>query len=106
LIHFSRSNNGHNPPVVVNDGYVIHPVLPPTGAEGEPPKHAAVRWLGVWLDRKLQWKRHVQERCAAAIKVSRFLRGLANTHHRPPAFALRTAITTVMIPTALYAEEC
>jgi hypothetical protein len=92
--------------VVVNDNYVIHPVRPPETAEGEPPKHAAVRWLGVWLDRKLKWKRHVQERCATAMKAARFMRSLANTRHGPPAFALRTAVTTVIIPTALYAAEC
>jgi hypothetical protein len=91
--------------VVVNDDYVIHPVQPPAAAKSEPPQYAAVRWLGVWLDRKLQWKRHVQERCTMAMKMARFMCSLANTRHGPPAFALKTAIITVVIPTALYIAE-
>jgi hypothetical protein len=54
LIHFTRNNRSLNSLVVVSGDYVIHPVQPPAVDEGKPPRHAAVRWLGVWLDRKLQ----------------------------------------------------
>jgi hypothetical protein len=105
-MHFSRKKDGLNPPVVVNDTLTIQPAAPPARPEGAPPIQAAVRWLGAWFDRKLSFKRHVHERCARAEKVARHLRNLANTKDGPPAHALRKAVTTVVIPTALYAAEC
>ena len=105
LIHFSRRKNTDNPPVRIDDSYIIRPAEAPAQREGTPPKQTAVRWLGVWFDRRLTFKRHIQERCARAEKVARHLRNLANTKNGPPAHALRKAVTTVVIPTALYAAE-
>ena len=41
--------------------------------EAEP----AMRWLGVWLDPKLNFKRHIAEKAAAAKRVANHIRGLS-----------------------------
>jgi hypothetical protein len=108
--HFSRKKNQDNPDVKVSTTLTIKPVQPPAasqnGASRSPAIQCALRWLEVWFDRSLTFKRYIQERCARAEKVARHLRSLANTKNGPHAFLLRTAITTVVIPTALYAAEC
>lgn len=106
LIHFSRKRDPANPPVHVSPTFIIQPAAEQVARPGVLGKQAAVRWLGVWYDRRITFKRHVHERCARAEKVARHLRSLANTKNGPPAHALRKAIITVVIPTALYAAEC
>ncbi|KAI1667284.1 hypothetical protein L13192_07993 [Pyrenophora tritici-repentis] len=65
----------------------------------------ALRWLGVWFDRGLTFKKHVAERAAQARKVANHLRSLANTAHGPPAGSLRKAAITCILPILLYGAE-
>ena len=99
LIHLTRQRGLYAPPVVVDDVLTINPVAP-TGDN-----QAALRWLGVWFDRKLTFKRHVAERVAKARKVAQHIRGLAKTTCGPPADSLRKAVVTCVLPSLLYGAE-
>ncbi|RAL63176.1 hypothetical protein DID88_004255 [Monilinia fructigena] len=65
----------------------------------------ALRWLGVWFDRRLTFRRHVAERAGKARQVARHIRGLAKTVDGPPASALRKAVITCVIPSLTYGTE-
>ncbi|RAL61072.1 hypothetical protein DID88_010413 [Monilinia fructigena] len=65
----------------------------------------ALRWLGVWFDRRLTFKRHVAERAGKARQIARHIRGLAKTVDGPPASALRKAVITCVIPSLAYGTE-
>ncbi|RAL61113.1 hypothetical protein DID88_010452 [Monilinia fructigena] len=62
----------------------------------------ALRWLGVWIDRKLSFKRHVAERSTKALKVARHIKGLAGVRFGPPAASLRKAVVTCVQSSLLY----
>ena len=100
LIHLSRQLDTYAPAVVVNDSLSISPITPEEGG-GQP----ALRWLGLWFDRKLTFKRHAIERTAKAKKIAQHIRGLARTTYGPPANALRKAAITCVLPTLLYGAE-
>jgi hypothetical protein len=38
-----------------------------------------IKWLGMWLDRKLTFKKYVKIRCAAAIRAFYLIKRLSNT---------------------------
>jgi ribonuclease HI len=118
LLHIvGKARDYENPPVEVNADFVIQPIPLPqrkggyeeditqdTNASTEE-QQPALRWLGVWFDRKFSFKRHVRERCARAKLVARHIRGLAGIKHGPPAEQLRKATISCVIPTALYGAE-
>ena len=66
MIHLTRKKGDHSPDIIVNEELTIHPITT-APKDGDQP---ALRWLGVWFDRKLSFKRHVAERAAKARKVS------------------------------------
>lgn len=101
MIHLTKKNGLAAPPCRVNDELTIHPILSAT-KEGDQP---ALRWLGVWFDRKLAFRRHVAERAAKARQVARHIRSLARTSDGPPASALRKAVITCILPSILYGTE-
>src|SRR6202165_1469668 len=78
LLHISAARSDADPPVVIN-GNTIQPVAEPQAENDTPSKLPALRWLGVYIDRKLTFRRHISERCSKAEKVAWHLRGLANT---------------------------
>jgi len=100
LLHFTRKRNRGNPACRVNDTLTIQPVA--TGSSGQEP---ALRWLGVWFDRKHNYHRHVAERAAKASRVAHHLRSIANTKNGPSAAAIRKAVTTCVLPSVLYGTE-
>jgi ribonuclease HI len=101
MIHLTRRRGGYSPWCIVDDELAIQPI---TTAEkdGEQP---AIRWLGVWFDRKLSFKRHITERAAKARKVANHIRGLARIKDGPPAAVLRKAVVTCVLPSILYGTE-
>lgn len=101
-MHFSVKRGGGAPPIPVNAGRmeVIKPIT--TAEHGEQP---AIRWLGVWLDRKLTFNRHVSERVTKGMKIARHIRGLGRVTCGPPATALRKAVTTCVLPALLFGAE-
>lgn len=64
-----------------------------------------VRWLGVWFDRRLSFRHHVETRVAIAKKAAQHLGHLTNTKGGIPAAAVRKAVTTCVLPIALYGAE-
>ncbi|KAJ6439060.1 reverse transcriptase [Purpureocillium lavendulum] len=65
----------------------------------------AMRWLGLWLDRKLSFKFHVDEWSAKARRVANLLKGIANTKHGPLPRAVRRAVKACVEPTLFYGAE-
>lgn len=109
--HFSRKagDRTKNPVVTLEDGTTITP--PPLPGQVERGTRAkwkdlpAIRWLGVFLDRQLNFKRHVAERCAAASRIAGHLRGLSGVKFGPPADSLRKAVIACVLPAATYGAE-
>jgi hypothetical protein len=69
---------------------------------GEQP---VLRWLGVWFDRKLTFRRHVFKRAVKAQVVAYHIQGLARTVYSPSASALRKAVVTCVLLFILYGTE-
>lgn len=103
MIHLTRQRGPTAPPCTVSDTLTIHPTT--QAQEQDSPKQPALRWLGVWFDRKLTFKRHIAERAAKARKVALHIRGLARTTCGPPAASLRKAVITCVIPRLLFGAE-
>ncbi|RAL65242.1 hypothetical protein DID88_001348 [Monilinia fructigena] len=101
MMHFTRRRHAHAPEAVISPTLTIQPT---TSAPGDT-KQPALRWLGVWLDRKLTFKRHIAERVEKARKVALHIKHLANTVHGPPAASLRKATITCVMPSLLYGAE-
>jgi hypothetical protein len=101
MIHLTRQKGSHAPPCVIYEQLTIKPISP-SGENTQP----ALRWLGVWFDRKLTFKRHVATRNAKAAKVAYHIRSLANTAYGPPASSLRKATIACVYPSLLYGTEC
>ncbi|RAL66684.1 hypothetical protein DID88_006366 [Monilinia fructigena] len=101
MIHLTRKNGSRAPDCVVSPDLVIPPITT-SPKKGDQP---ALRWLGVWFDRRLTFKRHVAERAGKARQIARHIRGLAKTVDGPPASALRKAVITCVIPSLTYGTE-
>jgi ribonuclease HI len=101
MIHLTNKRHGESPSCEVSPELTIEPITEPEKNGGIP----ALRWLGVWFDRRLKFKRHVQERAAKARGVAYHLRNLANTKNGPPASALRKAVITCVVPSLLFGTE-
>jgi len=95
LLHLTRQKGDYAPACTVDDQLTIQPT----------PKDGALRWLGVWFDRKLKFKTHVAARAAKARKVAQHIRSLARVKYGPPAAALRKAVVTCVLPSLLYGAE-
>lgn len=101
MIRITRQRSNYAPPCVVDEQLTIHPILP--GGEHSQP---ALRWLGVWFDRRLTFRRHVATRTAKAAKIAYHIRSLARTTYGPPASSLRKATIACVYPSLLYGSEC
>ena len=101
MIHLTKKTGQHAPACTVSSDLTIHPIIS-APKDGDQP---ALRWLGVWFDRKLGFKRHVAERAAKARQVARHIRSLARITDGPPASALRKAVITCILPSILYGTE-
>ncbi|CCE33119.1 uncharacterized protein CPUR_07042 [Claviceps purpurea 20.1] len=109
LIHITSSRTPDNPSIDLGS-QVITPI--PIRYEEDQNNRAspelripALRWLGVWIDRKFTFRRHVAEKCASAMKVVKHLRGLSNTVRGISPGAVRKAVIACVFPTALYGAE-
>lgn len=89
-----------NPPIRVREDYVITPA--PLPSRGCIP---TVRWLGLYVDRKLRFKEHVRIRAQKALRAANHLRHLSRTVHGPPPEATRKAALACVYSSALYGAE-
>jgi hypothetical protein len=94
LMHFHNktSSNTTNSPVTLPHGTIIHPS-----------KH--LRWLGVWLDRKLLFNYHVQQKTAAATRALNLISRLSNSEWGLSAPAMRQLYYSCITPIADYGAE-
>ncbi len=97
MIYLTKEPSGYAPQCIVNDELTIN-LITTALKDGEQP---ALRWLSVWFDRKLTFRRHVSEQAVKARKVSYYIRGLARTTYGPLASSLRKAVTTCVLPLIL-----
>ena len=87
MIHLTTQLGSYAPLCVVDEQLTIYPILP--GGEHCQP---ALRWLGIWFDRRLTSRRRVATRAAKAAKVAYHIRSLAKTtcgplvDHQPAPF--------------------
>jgi len=67
LIHFhSKRNIGENVNICFSENYLV---------EAKP----TVKWLGIWLDSKLNFKEHVEKKVAQATRIFHQIKRLSNT---------------------------
>lgn len=91
VMHFSRKKNTISPPVRHGD-HLIEP-------------KEALRWLGLWLDRKLTFKAHVTKWASTAGTVANILKSITGSSYGPsPAYA-RQAVKACVEPMLLYGLE-
>jgi hypothetical protein len=69
IIHFSWKGGNHALSCIMNDKLTVQPIITALKA-GEQP---ALRWLRVWFDRKLTFRRHMFKRAAKARVVAYYI---------------------------------
>ena len=69
------------------------------------PIAGSARWLGVYFDRKLSFKAHVETMARKARKAAQALRLLSGCTRGAPPKLMRNAVTACVVPAALYAAE-
>jgi hypothetical protein len=67
-IYFYRGQAPIEIGITINTGFETFEVLP----------QEQIKWLGMWLDRKLIFKKHVEMRCAAATRAFYLIKRLSN----------------------------
>ncbi|KID81346.1 reverse transcriptase [Metarhizium guizhouense ARSEF 977] len=75
VMHFSHKKDDTSPSVT-------HGGIAKVPAE-------AIRWLGIWLDKKLTFRTHIEKWAAKVKKVAGHLHGLCNTKHGPLPAAIQ-----------------
>lgn len=101
MIHLHTGRTTASPTLQVRENLAIIPITTAPKSGQQP----ALRWLGMWFDRKLRFRRHVAERATKARHVAQHIRSLARTKDGPPASSLRKAVVTCVLSSALYGSE-
>jgi hypothetical protein len=68
-IHFYKGRAPIKISITINIGSETVKVLP----------QEQIKWLGMWLDRKLTFKKYVKVRCAAVTRAFHLIKRLSNT---------------------------
>ena len=93
LIHFKHRRNAPVNPLSITIG--TNTIQP----------SSCLRWLGVWLDPRLTFRRHIKEKTAAATRAYFALRRLANTQNGLTVAAMRLLYISAVIPILDYGAE-
>ncbi|KJZ68988.1 hypothetical protein HIM_11629 [Hirsutella minnesotensis 3608] len=91
VMHFSPRRRETKPPV--------------RHADVEKQPETAMRWLGLWLDRKLTFKTHVEKWTAKAQTVANHIRSLGNTRRGALPRAMQRAVRACVEPILLFGVE-
>ncbi|KAJ3478790.1 hypothetical protein NLG97_g8480 [Lecanicillium saksenae] len=86
IMHFSRRNADTDQPLIIYHG------------DKEIRASQSMRWLGIWLDRKLTFNDHIQKWTQKARRVINHLRVMNNTVRGMSATAARRAVWAVTMP--------
>ncbi|SLM36388.1 reverse transcriptase [Lasallia pustulata] len=92
LIHFARGQKEATAEVTLPNKTVIKPVI-------------EVKWLGIWLDRKLTFKTHVQKKASAATSVLHLIHRLMNSEWGLSAQAGKQLYTACITSISDYGAE-
>jgi hypothetical protein len=92
LIHFSNSRNPESPELLLPNGTIIQP-------------SQVVRWLGIWLDPKLNFKEHCNKRFSQATRTLHTVSRLSNREWGLQPAAFRQIYLACIVPIADYASE-
>lgn len=65
----------------------------------------SVRWLGVHLDPRLSFRKHMEIMTGKALKTANFLRSLNKTQKGSPPNAVAMAAKACVLPVTLYGLE-
>lgn len=96
--HFTRGTNHSNPACPVHTSQGIHIVKPP-------PPGGATRWLGIWFDQRMSFRKHCRTLAAKARQTAAGIKALANTVRGASALLLRQATVACVIPVLCYGAE-
>ncbi|KAL1952888.1 hypothetical protein VTO42DRAFT_4058 [Malbranchea cinnamomea] len=98
LVHFTCRRCSNNPAIELDTGVEAH-LIKATPLDG------AVRYLGIWLDRKLTFKKYVDTMAVKARQVAGGIQALSNTVRGAPVQLLRQAVQACMLPILCYRAE-
>ena len=91
LIHF-KDNKSPNTPFINTDKSILAP-------SGE------VKWLGIWLDQKLNFNKHRRQKQASGERLVNMLRSLTSTWKGLPLQQARHIYISAILPTMLWGSE-
>ncbi|RFU78212.1 reverse transcriptase [Trichoderma arundinaceum] len=92
LIHFFRTRGREHREHVTFEDKTISPQL-------------NVRWLGIHLDSRLSFRKHVEAMASKALKAANFLRSLNQVQKGSPPDAVAKAAKACVTPVALFGAE-
>ena len=92
LIHFCKSRKEPTAEITLPNNTVIKPA-------------SQVKWLGIWLDRKLTFKAHVQKKVTAATRVLHLIHRLMNSEWGLSAQAEKQLYLTCITSVSDYGAE-
>src|SRR5258707_15691805 len=95
-IYFYKRHAPIETGITINTGFKAIEVLP----------QKQIKWLGMWLDRKLTFKKHVEVRCAAATRAFHSIRRLSNTSKGLSFQATRQLYITYIKAVEAYGVPC
>jgi ribonuclease HI len=99
LLHLTKNRKHKNPPIsVVKPDKTTHTVTPIA-------EKATLRWLGVFFDRKLTFKHHVDYWSTKAARIANGIRTLGTLANGPSPKLMTQAIKACVLPIAYYAAE-
>ena len=99
LAHFSRRKGcNNNPPISLDIESETHSI-------DATPLRDSIRYLGVWLDRKLRFKKHVEVMAAKARRIASGIQALSNTVRGAPVQLLRQAVQACVLSVLCYGAE-
>ena len=98
LQHYAKGRKGDNPACTIH--------TPEDTVEIKPPSpNGATRWLGIWFDRKLNFKAHARTLASKAKQAAGGIQALANTVRGVKAPLLRQATIACVVSVLCYGAE-
>lgn len=101
LIHLTKRPTSINPDLTL----ACPDAASPAWTVQATPTNGAIRWLGVWFDRRLSFQTHARKAKKKGLTVTTALRSLSCTTRGVPPQAARAAAVACVLPTCLYASE-
>lgn len=92
LMHFTTRRTNENPGIFLPNGEVRQAVSP----------NGALKWLGVFLDRKLTFRQHIKEVCRKAQNVVDGMKVIAGCYKGAPIDSLLQVVRGGVLPTLTY----